>query len=81
MNVAVVGSYSYDTQAGGNTTVPQFQIRKITRKGPAPSRAAVTLRLMGQLPDPSASMSVRTSNAAGLSTAKSTRAVARTSTE
>ena len=33
MNVVVLGSYSYDTQVGGNTTVPQFQINKITRKG------------------------------------------------
>ena len=27
--VTVIGSYSYDTQAGGNTTVPQVQIDKI----------------------------------------------------
>ena len=33
MNVVVMGSYSYDTQAGGNTTVPSFSIAKITRKG------------------------------------------------
>ena len=33
MNVVVLGSYSYDTQVGGNTTVPQFQVNKITRKG------------------------------------------------
>lgn len=33
MNVIVTGSYSYDTQAGGNTTVPSFMIEKITRKG------------------------------------------------
>lgn len=33
MNVTVLGSYSYDTQAGGNTTVPSFIIAKVTRKG------------------------------------------------
>jgi hypothetical protein len=33
MNVVSRGSYSYDTQAGGNTTVPAFEIRKITRRG------------------------------------------------
>lgn len=33
MNVTVLGSYSYDTQAGGNTTVPSFHVNKITRKG------------------------------------------------
>ena len=33
MNVVSAGSYSYDTQAGGNTTVPAFEIVKITRKG------------------------------------------------
>ena len=33
VNVIVLGSYSYDTQAGGNTTVPSFIIDKITRKG------------------------------------------------
>jgi hypothetical protein len=33
MNVRSLGSYSYDTQIGGNTTVPRFQIDKITRKG------------------------------------------------
>jgi hypothetical protein len=33
MNVTSLGSYSYDTQAGGNTTVPLFQVDKITRKG------------------------------------------------
>ncbi|MDF2735252.1 MAG: hypothetical protein K0S97_1875 [Chloroflexota bacterium] len=33
MNVISTGSYSYDTQAGGNTTVPSFEIVKITRKG------------------------------------------------
>jgi hypothetical protein len=33
MNVTSLGSYSYDTQAGGNTTVPAFHVEKITRKG------------------------------------------------
>jgi hypothetical protein len=33
MNVVSTGSYSYDTQAGGNTTVPAFDVVKITRKG------------------------------------------------
>ena len=33
MNVISTGSYSYDTQAGGNTTVPSFDVKKITRKG------------------------------------------------
>ena len=33
MNVVGAGSLSYDTQAGGNTTVPAFEIVKITRKG------------------------------------------------
>ncbi len=33
VNVEVAGAYSYDTQAGGNTTVPSFVIKKITRKG------------------------------------------------
>jgi hypothetical protein len=33
MNVISAGSYSYDTQAGGNTTVPSFQVTKITNKG------------------------------------------------
>jgi hypothetical protein len=33
MNVTSVGSFSYDTQAGGNTTVPLFFVDKITRKG------------------------------------------------
>jgi hypothetical protein len=33
MNVVGVGSYSYDTQAGGNTTAPLFLVVKITRKG------------------------------------------------
>lgn len=31
MSVMVLGSYSYDTQAGGNTTVPSFQVVKIAR--------------------------------------------------
>jgi hypothetical protein len=33
MNVDVVGSFSYDTQAGGNTTVPLFMVNVISRKG------------------------------------------------
>lgn len=33
MNVISTGSYSYDTQAGGNTTVPSFEVKKITPKG------------------------------------------------
>ena len=33
MNVEVLGSFSYDTQAGGNTTVPLFQVNSISRKG------------------------------------------------
>ena len=33
MSVVDLGSYSYDTQAGGNTTVPLFQVVKIARKG------------------------------------------------
>jgi hypothetical protein len=33
MNVISTGSYSYDTQSGGNTTVPSFSVMKITRKG------------------------------------------------
>ncbi len=33
MNVVSLGSYSYDTQAGGNTTVPLFDIRKIIARG------------------------------------------------
>jgi hypothetical protein len=32
MNVISLGSYSYDTQAGGNTTVPLFKVDKITPK-------------------------------------------------
>jgi hypothetical protein len=31
--VTVLGSYSYDTQIGGNTTVPSFEIDSITRYG------------------------------------------------
>ncbi len=31
MNVAGLGSFSYDTQIGGNTTVPLFFVYKITR--------------------------------------------------
>ena len=33
MNVISAGSYTYDTQAGGNTSVPAFDVVKITRKG------------------------------------------------
>jgi len=33
MKVVSLGSYSYDTQAGGNTTVPQFRVVSISRKG------------------------------------------------
>jgi hypothetical protein len=33
MNVIVLGSYSYDTQIGGSTTVPSFQVKKIRRVG------------------------------------------------
>jgi hypothetical protein len=33
MNVTSLGSFSYDTQIGGNTTVPLFTVDKITRKG------------------------------------------------
>jgi DNA-directed RNA polymerase subunit RPC12/RpoP len=33
MNVTSLGSFSYDTQVGGNTTVPLFNVDKITRKG------------------------------------------------
>jgi hypothetical protein len=31
--VTVLGSYSYDTQIGGNTTVPSFQVDSISRYG------------------------------------------------
>jgi hypothetical protein len=33
MNVTSLGSFSYDTQIGGNTTVPLFSIDKISHKG------------------------------------------------
>lgn len=33
MNVVSLGSYSYDTQIGGNTTVPLFEVKNIHRKG------------------------------------------------
>lgn len=33
MSVVSLGSYSYDTQAGGNTTVPLFSVVTIQRKG------------------------------------------------
>ncbi len=33
MNTVGLGSFSYETQIGGNTTVPLFQVVKITRKG------------------------------------------------
>jgi hypothetical protein len=33
LKVTVLGSYSYDTQVGGNTTVPWFEVDKIARKG------------------------------------------------
>jgi hypothetical protein len=33
MNMVPLGFYSSDTQAGGNTTAPWFQVVKITRKG------------------------------------------------
>ena len=33
MNLTSLGSYSYDTQIGGNTTVPLFQVDSIGRKG------------------------------------------------
>ena len=33
MDLVILGSYSYDTQAGGNTTVPYFKIATITNKG------------------------------------------------
>lgn len=33
MNAVGLGSFSYDTQAGGNTTVPLFRVTKIARKG------------------------------------------------
>jgi len=33
MNVVGTGAYSYDTQAGGNTTVPSFRVSTIRRMG------------------------------------------------
>ena len=33
MHVVSLGSYSYDTQSGGNTTVPAFEVKTIQRKG------------------------------------------------
>lgn len=33
MNVVSLGSYSYDTQDGGNTTVPMFRVVSIRRRG------------------------------------------------
>jgi len=33
MNVVSLGSFSYDTQIGGNTTVPFFEVEGITRQG------------------------------------------------
>ena len=33
MNVISLGSFSYDTQAGGNTTVPMFRVDQITLQG------------------------------------------------
>lgn len=33
MNVVSLGSYSYDTQRGGNTTVPMFQVDQIALQG------------------------------------------------
>ena len=33
MNVVSAGSYSYDTQAGGNTTAPLFDVASIKRRG------------------------------------------------
>ena len=33
MHVVSLGSYSYDTQAGGNTTAPLFQVDAISHKG------------------------------------------------
>ena len=33
MNVISEGSFSFDTQAGGNTTVPQFEVTAITLQG------------------------------------------------
>ena len=33
MNVLVMGAYSYDTQSGGNTTVPSFKVATIINSG------------------------------------------------
>jgi hypothetical protein len=33
VNVTGAGSYSYDTQSGGNTTVPLFEVHSIKRLG------------------------------------------------
>jgi hypothetical protein len=33
MSVVVLGSYTYDTQIGGSTTVPWFEITHIAHKG------------------------------------------------
>jgi hypothetical protein len=33
MNVLSMGSFTYDTQIGGSTTVPAFAVVNITRKG------------------------------------------------
>lgn len=33
MNVVVLGSYSYSTQSGGKTTVPNFAVITISNKG------------------------------------------------
>jgi len=33
MKVVGTGAYSYDTEAGGNTTVPSFEVASISRKG------------------------------------------------
>lgn len=33
MRVTSLGSYSYDTQNGGNTTVPLFEVNRIIRRG------------------------------------------------
>ena len=32
MNVTSLGSYSYDTQIGGSTTVPMFEVDSIKRQ-------------------------------------------------
>jgi hypothetical protein len=33
MKAIGTGAYSYDTQAGGNTTVPSFEVASVSRKG------------------------------------------------